>query len=82
MRAARTEQPTRDARAWGSTRARVLPQVMDQCREVYATRQRSLAEDTSALPKTGKAGAGKDWSAFRVALMAAKRKVKPPSGRI
>lgn len=57
-------------------------QVMDQCREVYATRQRSLAEDTSALPKAGKAGTGKDWSAFRVALMAAKRKVKPPSGRI
>ena len=61
----------------------LLAQVMDQCREVYATRQRSLAEDTSALPKTlPKAGAGKDWSAFRVALMAAKRKVKPPSGRI
>ena len=56
-------------------------QVMDQCREVYATRQRNLAEDTSALPKS-KAGMGKDWSAFRVALVAAKRKVKPPSGRI
>ena len=56
-------------------------QVMDQCREVYATRQRNLAEDTSTLPKS-KVGTGKDWSAFRVALMAAKRKVKPPSGRI
>ena len=58
-----------------------MAQVMDQCREVYATRQRSLAEDASPLPKA-KAGAGKDWSAFRVALMAAKRKIKPPSGRI
>jgi hypothetical protein len=62
---------------------------MDQCRDVHATRQRNLAEDVSSLPKTasgsGKAGAaagGKDWSAFRVALMAAKRKAKPPSGRI
>ena len=54
---------------------------MDQCREVYATRQRSLTEDASPLPKA-KAGAGKEWSAFRVALMAAKRKIKPPSGRI
>ncbi|CAK0787040.1 hypothetical protein CVIRNUC_010256 [Coccomyxa viridis] len=58
-----------------------IKEVMDQCREVYATRQRSLAEDASPLPKA-KAGAGKDWSAFRVALMAAKRKIKPPSGRI
>ena len=59
----------------------MILQVMDQCREVYATRQRSSSEDTTALPKS-KAGTGKDWSAFRVALMAAKRKVKPPSGRI
>jgi len=57
---------------------------MDQCRDVHATRQRNLAEDASSLPKTpGKATAGgKDWSAFRVALVAAKRKSKPPSGRI
>lgn len=58
-----------------------LLQVMDQCREVYATRQRGLAEDAGSLPKA-KPGAGKDWTAFRVALMAAKRKVKPPSGRL
>ena len=62
---------------------------MDQCRDVYATRQRNLAEDASSLPKAAAGGkshvapaGGKDWSAFRVALMAAKRKAKPPSGRI
>lgn len=60
-------------------------QVMEQCREVYATRQRNLAEDAGSLPKSaGKPGPGgsKDWSAFRVALVAAKRRPKPPSGRI
>ena len=62
--------------------AQLMLQVMDQCREVYATRQRNLAEDTTSTLHKSKVGTGKDWSAFRVALMAAKRKVKPPSGRI
>ena len=64
-------------------------QVMEQCRDVHATRQRAAAEDPApALPalSSGKAKGGppgaKDWSAFRIALMAAKRKAKPPSGRI
>jgi hypothetical protein len=63
-------------------------QVMDQCRDVYATRQRTLADEPSTtLPQRpgGKAqppGAKDSWSAFRVALLAAKRKPKPPSGRI
>ena len=65
---------------------------MDQCRDVFATRQRTLAADDPAntLPQRPGAGPGKaglpgtkdSWSAFRVALMAAKRKAKPPSGRI
>ena len=58
-------------------------QVIDQCRDVHATRQRNLSEDPSGLPKTAtKAAGGKDWSAFRVALVAAKRKSKPSSSRI
>jgi hypothetical protein len=63
----------------------VHAQVMDQCRDVYGTRQRNLAEDASSLPKVlaNKAVVtGKDWSAFRVALVAAKRKAKPSSSRI
>ncbi len=58
-------------------------QVIDQCRDVHATRQRNASEDASSLPKTAiKAAGNKDWSAFRVALVAAKRKSKPPSSRI
>ena len=64
---------------------------MEQCRDVYATRQRAAAEEPApALPLSpppgkgprGGAPGGKDWSAFRIALMAAKRRAKPPSGRI
>ena len=63
---------------------------MEQCRDVYTTRARAAAEDPApvlALPAPGKAKGGapagaKDWSAFRIALMAAKRRAKPPSGRI
>ena len=57
--------------------------MIDQCRDVHATRQRNAAEESSSLPKTAtKAAGNKDWSAFRVALVAAKRKSKPPSHRI
>lgn len=60
-----------------------VAQVIDQCRDVHATRQRNAAEESSSLPKTAtKAAGNKDWSAFRVALVAAKRKSKPPSHRI
>ena len=50
-------------------------------RAMHSACRHGLTEDASLLPKT-RAGAGKDWNAFRVALMAAKRKIKPPSGRI
>ncbi|BDA50552.1 Exocyst complex component 3 [Coccomyxa sp. Obi] len=60
-----------------------IKEVIDQCRDVHATRQRNLSEDPGSLPKTAtKAAGGKDWSAFRVALVAAKRKSKPSSSRI
>ncbi len=50
----------------------LLWQVMEQCREIYATRQKTSGEEVTIQVKAK--NAVKEWSAFHVALVAAKRR--------
>ena len=59
----------------------VIAQVIEQCREVYAQRGKAGGEEPALVPKplarggaAGKNAAKEVSSAFRVALLAAKRR--------
>lgn len=45
---------------------------MEQCREIYATRQKTSGEEVAVQVKAK--NAVKEWTAFHVALVAAKRR--------
>ena len=49
---------------------------MEQCREIYGTRQKASGEEVAIQVKTK--NAVKEWSAFHVALVAAKRRPRLP----
>jgi len=56
----------------GATHARVAGQVMEQCREIYATRQKTSGDEVASHVKAK--NTVKEWTAFHVALVAAKRR--------
>ena len=55
-----------------TTTACAAGQVMEQCREIHATRQKTSGDEVASHVKAK--NTVKEWTAFHVALVAAKRR--------